>query len=505
LLDGLLAAALFIAANRVHPLFAWGVCGPLVVGTRRATSWRDVWLLGAIFGIAIAAGESAPWVSVAAAQYFAWPRTTALALVGLLAVACGGSFGALLTTVFRYAVRRVDLSSVLMAGAVWVTWEWLTRAIFPHYPWTSLAATQGASLATLQLARFIGQGGLSFVIAAAGTAFGLALEHGITRPAAPVRLFAGALGLVLFVIVSGKVQLATLTSGRVSGCTVSTIDAEIPSGAMAPDAVLQRYETLSAKALTAQPSALVWPESAIPGYPDIDLPLQRRLDRLSAEWKLPLIAGGPRIGWGPDWQRRLFNSVYRIAPGEPMQVYDKRALVPFAEYWPFPIVPRPSWFIADEVNAGSRPVVFAAGACRLGILICFEAERSDFARELVQRGARALLVLSNDAQLPEQAIGMEMTQARLRAIETGVPVLRAANHGWSVAIDPSGQIRQETHGGVLTAVIIRAVPAPALVLGPVFLALCGIVTFAVLAVGVWAQWSGNSDPSRKQTLPKLSL
>jgi apolipoprotein N-acyltransferase len=162
-----------------------------------------------------------------------------------------------------------------------------------------------------------------------------------------------------------------------------------------------------------------------------------------------------------------------------VQRYDKRGLVPFAEYWPWPAIPPPAALRTQDVEAGATPGVFRAGSCRLGILICFEAERPALARELARSGADALLVLSNDANLPAAEIALEAAQARLRAAETGIPVVRVANAGSSFVA-----------GGQATAVPAAAgrlrveVPPPriaaATTLGPFLLAAC----FALGAAGV---------------------
>ncbi|MFQ5665060.1 MAG: nitrilase-related carbon-nitrogen hydrolase [Candidatus Binatia bacterium] len=180
--------------------------------------------------------------------------------------------------------------------------------------------------------------------------------------------------------------------------------------------------------------------------------------------------------WGSGWRQRLFNSVYRIDAAAPLQAYDKRALVPFAEYWPGPLSVRPKWLEAAAVTPGTQPALFNAGGCRLGMLICFEAERPDLAREAVRSGADALLVVSNDADLPLPAVRREIAQARLRAVETGVPVVRAANRGISVVIDRYGRVLQDGSGKVLHAAISPGRPALAVNIQPLLLALFWITT-----------------------------
>jgi len=83
--------------------------------------------------------------------------------------------------------------------------------------------------------------------------------------------------------------------------------------------------------------------------------------------------------------------------------------VPFAEVWPTRLVARPTWLATDDVAVGGSAQPMRAGACRLGILICFEVERPILAARYAAEGADALVVLSNDAQLPARAGASEST------------------------------------------------------------------------------------------------
>jgi apolipoprotein N-acyltransferase len=125
----------------------------------------------------------------------------------------------------------------------------------------------------------------------------------------------------------------------------------------------------------------------------------------------------------------------------------------------------------------------SAGACRVGVLICFEAERAGLARELAASGADAIVIASNDAELPPVAIATEAVEARLRAVETGLPVLRAANRGASLAIDRYGRDAGSTVDGLTALLVGPAEPAPAVHVGPFLLALCWLAAAAAVVTG----------------------
>jgi apolipoprotein N-acyltransferase len=249
---------------------------------------------------------------------------------------------------------------------------------------------------------------------------------------------------------------------------------------------------------------VVWPESALPVSPLVDGELRRRLHRLAAEWGVVLISGGPRLVWTGGWQPRVFNSVFRVAAAGPVEHYDKRRLVPFAEYWPAVGVPRPGWLPAEETEPGRRARLFTAGSCRLAVLVCFEGHDAGLARQSALAGADALLVLSNDAHLPPAASRLEVAQLRLRAVETGLSVVRAANHGPSAVIDGRGRLLDSSSAGSLVAGIAAPpATAPALRWAWWFRLLCHAGALVGVAASIVLQRRGGTGCG-EHSLAKLS-
>ena len=155
---------------------------------------------------------------------------------------------------------------------------------------------------------------------------------------------------------------------------------------------------------------------------------------------------------------RFFNSVYLLAAnGEPVMVYDKRHLVPFAEYAPLPRVPWLGWrFDAPgDYTPGVVPTIFPDPA-PFGVLICFEAIYPELARDLVRQGARFLLNLSNDAWFGTSA-GLEQHLAMtvFRAVETRRGLARATNTGVTALVGPSGRIQARFPTGVRGAWVVQ--------------------------------------------------
>lgn len=206
------------------------------------------------------------------------------------------------------------------------------------------------------------------------------------------------------------------------------------------DAQLQ-FTAAPPKGGTPPPSLTVWPETAIPWSLERAQPA---LDQIASS------ARGAPVALG--LLRREGNIVYNAlavldGAGTAQQIYDKHHLVPFGEYIPFERVLSQfgiqglAQTSATGFGSGAGPQLIKFEALGRGLpLICYEAvfahgvnaapERPDF-----------LLQITNDAWFGQNAGPKQhLAQARMRAIEQGLPLMRAANTGISAMIDPQGRI-----------------------------------------------------------------
>jgi len=248
---------------------------------------------------------------------------------------------------------------------------------------------------------------------------------------------------------------------------------------------------LAYTAALPRPDLVIWPETAVPYL------LERTPDLgpLVAE-----AAGGATVVLGIQRSDgvRGWNSLAAFGPdGRLTAVYDKHHLVPFGEYIPLGDLAS-EWFgitafAARDGNAysagpGPQLIDLGAGLGRVLPLICYEAVFPQGLRGLTER-PDWLLQATNDAWFgtltgPYQ----HLAQARLRAIEQGLPLLRAANTGVSAVIDARGRLRAELslgQAGYVDAPLPGAVPAPPYARfgeAPVLLLLIG------LGLGVAAPW-----------------
>lgn len=184
----------------------------------------------------------------------------------------------------------------------------------------------------------------------------------------------------------------------------------------------------------------------------------------------------------------IFNSAFLVKPGLGLveTVYNKVQLVPFGES--APIVGMIPYFqekimMVGSFQRGLEYTTFQTGKVRYGAMICFESAFGQLARGLALSGAQMICVLTNDAWYDPQylidrkgffgrlfsIIGLRQLAASgpsqhyvhsiYRAIETRLPLVRAANTGISAFIEPSGQIKRQIEFGE-QATMVESIAAP---------------------------------------------
>lgn len=197
---------------------------------------------------------------------------------------------------------------------------------------------------------------------------------------------------------------------------------------------------LDYSAATPRPDLIVWPETAVQDLLEwADPSLQAMSD---AAQGVPLVTG---INRRPNL--RYFNALVVLGQdGAIDAIYDKAHLVPFGEYFPGGELAA-RWglhgFAASEGQAfstgGDQPLLDLPGIGSARALICYEGI---FAEEIVIGDRpRLLLLITNDAWFGRGAgPAQHLAQARLRAIEQGLPMVRVANTGISAMIDARGRL-----------------------------------------------------------------
>jgi apolipoprotein N-acyltransferase len=271
---------------------------------------------------------------------------------------------------------------------------------------------------------------------------------------APVMALALLIAMGVFGGIRLKLQPTTMVGKVKLRIMQPNLQQDVRFNYSAKAEVMQKYLTLSDRASGPQStgvrdaSILIWPESAFPFFLTREADAMAQIAELLPKGTV-LITGSVRAPDLPPGAKvtRAYNSIYVIDhDGSVLSVYDKLHLVPFGEYLPFQDwMERLGFVQLTKVQGGFIPgtrrrSMEIPNAPRMLPLICYEAI---FPGDVAPRDDRPgwIVNLTNDGWFgistgPYQ----HLQQARLRAIEEGLPVVRAANTGISAVIDPVGRI-----------------------------------------------------------------
>ncbi len=449
-----LAAALGALGAFALPPWHWV---PLLVPAFTGLLWlliarspRAAFFVGWTFGIghfAVAVHWIAHPLLVDAARH-AWLIPFA---VGGLAAALG-LYVALTCLFLAYLERRgwSGPGRVLAFAALWLLFEWVRRWAFTGFPWDLVGYVWAFSPVMSQGAAIAGIYGLSLLtlIAAAAPAV---LAQGRHRGFAALVIVVPAL-----LWAGGTARLAAAPepgSDLVAGVQMRLVQANIPQRlkwrADRRAANLEQHVAMSrSPAAGVTPTVVIWPESAVPFTLSSD-EAARAIAAAAVPADGVLLTGSPRSGI-EGGTRRFWNSVHAIAPvGRIVSTYDKSHLVPFGEY-----VPARGILPIDRIVASAGDFTPGPGRATLRLdglppvspLVCYEAIFPGAVTADERPGW--LLNLTNDAWFgPYAGPAQHFAIARLRAVEEGLPLVRAANTGISAVVDSYGRVLHRLDSG----------------------------------------------------------
>lgn len=429
----------------------------------------------------------------------------------LLPAGLGLFWGAAMALYRRLAPAGVV--RVLVFAALFALLEWLRGHVLTGFPWNPAGASWAAGSAGSQFASVVGVYGLGFVTVAAVSAFAPLLGAG-TRERRAASALAGAL-VLLALVIGGMMRLNgakldfTPTLVRIVQADVAQESKWTPE---AYQGIVDRYVNLTARPAARLPDVVVWPEGALPasandvfatGSPDAAA-IARSLQPGQT-----LLVGLARAEAGatPGAPDRYFNSLFalhdegEVAGLRVTAIYDKFRLVPFGEYLPLgglmgALGVRSLVHMPSDFSAGPRPSpIELPNAPRVQPLICYESLYPGFTPGGAKRPSWIANV-SNDAWFGRTSGPLQhLNLASYRAIETGLPVVRATPTGVSGMIDGWGRLvpgkrLDSGESGVIDGFLPR--PAPATLYGRFGDLLFWIAILASLSVCL--PWSRLASP-----------
>lgn len=365
---------------------------------------------------------------------------------------------ALTAPLTRLVCQRKSLSPLIFS-ALWIILEWLQNFTWAGVPFLRLAISQTSFAPAIQSASIFGSLFLSFIPAFSSAAIGYALfclkkfgMHNFLVKLYPIL----AVLLIGANLIFGAVRIACYTEDTDRPVKVALIQANIGSIDKWEDDqivnTIKRHIELSQEAIDENGAEfIIFSETAI-NYDFIDSedPTVKNLfTSFAKDNGVTLLIGT----FTNDDAQNSYNSTVIFYPDGSIEdePYNKRRLVPFGEFVPMEDLLRVLFpFLTDmnlfegQITAGDNSAVKEAAGGKIGRLICFDSIYDYLTRETSADGAEMILLSTNDSwYLDSPAVYIHNDHAKLRAVESGKYLLRAANTGVSSIIDPLGRTKSE--------------------------------------------------------------
>ena len=370
-----------------------------------------------------------------------------------------------LATLFTYLLRPPQSRpSTLYLAGFWLAAEWLRGHLFTGFPWNLTGYAWGFSDIPLQITAYIGIYGLSFLTILAalslsalgnptGNLSGGALGHAgnnrmhCWRPA----IITGV--MVVLICGAGSVRLSMLAS-PLTGPVVRVVQGNVPQHQKwqhdQKTGHISRYLQMTSEAPAdggANPIAVIWPETAVAVFLNESPDIRAAIGQAAPKQGF-VLTGSIRVKRTGSDASHVWNSVFAIdEQGQTRAVFDKFHLVPFGEY-----VPLKEWLplspIVDSISgftAGKGPrTLELPGMPAFSPLICYEAIFAGQVRAKTDPAASLMINFTNDAWYGVSSGPYQhLLATQVRAIEEGVPLIRAANTGISAIFDSLGRVQSQ--------------------------------------------------------------
>lgn len=344
-----------------------------------------------------------------------------------------------------------DFGFPLLLAALWIATEYLRATLFTGFAWNPIGIIllpSGAAIA----ATLIGTYGLGALVILASAALLLIARRQVAVPAA-------LLAPLLLAALWGWLAPAPATPPGAPRIRVvqPNIGQDEKYSVEREFANFRKLAALTGEPRPA-PRLIFWPEAAIPAYLDMEPDWRARLAALLGPDDL-LLTGADKVYFKPVEQDGILvnklaganNSVWIVTPQAAIAArYSKAHLVPFGEYLPLRSVLEPiglSRLVPGDADfwpgpgPQSLPLAAATGrpTLNMGVQICYEIV---FSGQVVDRANRPAFLFnpSNDAWFGPWGPVQHLAQARLRALEEGLPIIRSTPTGVSAIIDARGRV-----------------------------------------------------------------
>ena len=401
----------------------------------RAKPWQAA-LQGLFFGFGFF-GVGISWVYISIHHFGNAPIPLATFITALF-VGILSLYPALHGYLFRrlFQNKPLAIQCLCVFPASWVLFEALRGWLFTGFPWLFLGYSQ--IITPLHaLAPLFGVYGISLAVTL--------ISGAVVLLATPKKslLLKGISVLIIIVIVSSGWILSERTWTQAAGkpIKVSLVQGNItqtlkwqPEELMN---ILNIYRKLTEK--NWQSKLIIWPEAAIPTYPEDAKNYFQTMNKLAKQQKDYLIIGSPIYD---QKTQKFYNGLNLIGAGKGQ--YLKRHLVPFGEYTPLKstlgkLIKKLNIPMSDFSSGPKKQPPLRINGYNIAAFICYEIA---YSREVLQhvKDTQIIINISDDSWFGRsKALYQQAQMAQMRALETGRPVLLSTNTGITGFINPLGR------------------------------------------------------------------
>ncbi len=450
LISGILLSLAFV--KELYGCFAWIAIIPLLFAIQNI-SFGKSFRLGFIAGL-FHFFSLLYWLIDTMRLYGGLPLFASIPVFFLLS-----SYLAIYTALFSACAsiiisKRSFFATLFLIPALWTSLEYLRSvAYILGFSWGAIGYSQVFFTHIIQISDIFGVYGVSFLIMLVNAAlffiFGLIYD----KPVIKKKILYASIVIITslaFTLLYGNRQIRLIDTDiakadkKKIAIVQGNIDQTIKWNKNFIEQIIKKYINLSLSLKKDKPELIVWPETAVPYLPKLEIGLIKSIRECANQTEAYFLIGSHGITIEKE-RDFLLNSAYIMNPdGNISARYDKSHLVPFGEYVPFgdwlPFIKK--IVVGDhDFMPGEKGKTIKWNNCNLGIQICFETIFPEIAGKMAKNNADIFLNITNDTWFGNSdAPYRHFEIAVFRAVENKKSLVRSANSGISGAIDPLGRI-----------------------------------------------------------------
>lgn len=345
--------------------------------------------------------------------------------------------------------------SALLCTTAWLLVDYLKTIGYLAFPWGILGYSQYKNLLLIQSARLFGVWGIDFVLLFSNVTIASLLVE--LRETGRWRGSRGNLMLlacaVLLILLFGARELEVEKKQELRKARIALIQGNLDPWSPQLTENIQVGIELTRMAMEQDPDLVVWSESSVP-FP-YEYYLARgekhalRIQQFAQSLGRPLLFGSIEFDGileNGEYSGDFYNVAILYRKGRLADVYRKIHLVPFGEWFPYErLFPFVSLILekagAGDFTPGTEYVVFDMEGFTASVLICFEDVFGNLTRMFIPHNPELFINVTNDAWTgSEKAEVQHFSISVFRTVETRRSLVRAANGGVTVCVNPYGRI-----------------------------------------------------------------